>query len=56
MNDLEDLVAKESAPPDSSDIMCQKCGKQVAEVFQVTGDFCLQCWQDETHPDIETRG
>jgi hypothetical protein len=60
MNDLEGLIAKEqpspsSSPPESPDIMCQKCGKQAAEIFQVTGDFCLQCWQSETHPDIEVK-
>jgi hypothetical protein len=33
-------------------LLCQKCRKQAAEIFQVTGDFCLQCWQMATHPDV----
>lgn len=56
MNELEGLIAKEESSPQgeaSCDILCQKCKKQFAEVFQVTGDFCLQCWQEETHPEIE---
>jgi len=30
---------------------CNWCFKK-AEIFQVTGDYCLQCWQEETHPDV----
>lgn len=30
-------------------IVCSQCGKKPAEIFQVTGDFCLDCWQIVTH-------
>ncbi|MDQ3836345.1 MAG: hypothetical protein M3270_05350 [Thermoproteota archaeon] len=31
---------------------CEYCSQTKAEIFQVTGDYCLQCWQDETHPNV----
>jgi hypothetical protein len=31
---------------------CEYCSKNKAEIFQVTGDYCLSCWQEETHPRI----
>ena len=35
--------------------MCQECKIKLAEIFQVTGDFCLECWMKVTHPDIRVR-
>jgi hypothetical protein len=33
------------------ELSCGLCyGK--AELFQVTGNYCLHCWQQETHPDV----
>jgi len=59
MYELEDLISQDPelsiASSGSPVSACQKCKKEVAEVFQVTGDFCLQCWQDETHPDIDIK-
>jgi hypothetical protein len=31
---------------------CEFCAGEEAEIFQVTGDYCLQCWQDETYPNV----
>ncbi|WP_266190249.1 hypothetical protein [Candidatus Nitrososphaera gargensis] len=31
---------------------CWYCCQKKAEIFQVTGDYCLQCWQKETHPNV----
>ena len=31
---------------------CEYCSRNRAEIFQVTGDYCLSCWQEETHPRI----
>ena len=33
------------------DNICDSCPRQ-AEIFQVTGEYCLRCWQEETHPDV----
>jgi len=30
---------------------CDSCSEK-AEIFQAEGDFCLRCWQKETHPDV----
>jgi len=31
---------------------CNNCKSKVAEIFQFNGDYCLECWQDYTHPNI----
>ena len=30
---------------------CNSCNNK-AEIFQAEGDYCLQCWQRETHPNV----
>jgi hypothetical protein len=29
--------------------VCIQCKSRPAEIFQVTGDYCLECWQTITH-------
>jgi len=29
--------------------LCNRCNSMAAEIFQVTGDYCLECWQTITH-------
>lgn len=31
------------------EIACSQCNKKPAEIFQVTGDYCVECWQMLTH-------
>lgn len=31
---------------------CQYCDIRPAEIFQVTGKYCLECWQELTHPEV----
>lgn len=31
---------------------CQACGGKDAEIFSTYGEFCCECWQIRTHPDI----
>jgi hypothetical protein len=31
---------------------CEYCSQKKAEIFQVTGYYCLCCWQEETHPNV----
>ena len=31
---------------------CDNCKERLAEIFQVNGDYCLECWQELTYPDI----
>lgn len=42
-----------SRPEDQQDkLSCEYCSENKAEIFQVTGIYCLQCWQVETHPNV----
>jgi protein-arginine kinase activator protein McsA len=34
-------------------IICQKCWKVEAEIFQETGNFCSTCWMDYTYPEVD---
>jgi len=31
---------------------CSSCDVKHADIFQVEGDYCLDCWQKRTHPNI----
>lgn len=33
----------------AGEVVCGQCNKNAAEIFQVTGDFCVECWQVLTH-------
>jgi len=33
------------------DIFCDGCGEE-ASIFQEEGNFCLNCWQQRTEPEI----
>ena len=41
-----------SIPEDLNELSCEWCSEKKAEIFQVTGNYCLHCWQQETHPDV----
>ena len=32
-----------------ADFVCKECQVKPAEIFQVNGEYCLECWQDITH-------
>ena len=36
---------------DPAAVRCDLCSGE-ATIFQTDGNFCLQCWQDRTEPDI----
>ncbi|MFL6481062.1 MAG: hypothetical protein ACJ71D_08550 [Nitrososphaera sp.] len=33
-------------------ITCVTCGENEAVIFQAEGEFCLDCWQEMTHPKV----
>ena len=41
-----------SSPSSSVTILCNSCKSNLAEIFQVNGDYCLHCWQEITYPSI----
>jgi hypothetical protein len=34
--------------------ICDYCEERVADIFHADGDYCLECWQKHTHPDIQS--
>lgn len=30
-------------------IVCNQCKVRPAEIFQINGEYCLECWQTITH-------
>jgi hypothetical protein len=32
--------------------VCSHCKKNLAEIFQENGDYCLDCWQEITFPNV----
>jgi protein-arginine kinase activator protein McsA len=32
---------------------CSNCKTNLAAIFQADGDFCAECWQIITHPNVE---
>jgi len=38
-------IAEEIGAP----AVCFHCHEKIAEIFQVSGDYCLECWQTITH-------
>lgn len=43
---------KQGSRQDEDPLNCEYCSEKKAEIFQVTGDYCLDCWQQETYPDV----
>jgi hypothetical protein len=41
-----------SSPEDQDELNCEFCCEKKAEIFQIIGNYCLHCWQQETHPDV----
>jgi hypothetical protein len=35
-----------------SGCLCNRCQTAIAEIFQESGDFCLNCWQERTYPNL----
>ena len=33
----------------AGDEVCNYCKSKPAEIFQVNGEYCLECWQTITH-------
>lgn len=33
-------------------ISCVACRENEAVIFQAEGEFCLDCWQEMTHPKV----
>lgn len=34
---------------DAESYQCIECQVKPAEIFQINGEYCLECWQEITH-------
>jgi hypothetical protein len=39
--------------PEVLEFYCTNCKSKLAAIFHEDGDFCTECWQIVTHPNIE---
>ena len=35
------------------EFQCSNCKSKLASIFQEDGDFCVECWQIITHPNVQ---
>jgi protein-arginine kinase activator protein McsA len=48
------LLLKIQMSTDNNLAFCIKCKTKIADIFHDSGDYCLECWQYFTHPDIRS--
>jgi hypothetical protein len=48
---LQSIKVQEQLQP--LEFYCSNCKSKLAAIFQTDGDFCTECWQAITHPNIE---
>jgi len=36
----------------SNSVWCNSCNYKLADIFQDEGNYCTECWQSETHPNV----
>jgi hypothetical protein len=41
-----------SSSSSHSATICKHCKNNLAEIFQIDGDYCLHCWQEITRPNV----
>ena len=54
MNYITDWINdsnKKSSKNDKSSF-CNSCGIKYAEIYQDEGNYCIGCWQEQTHPNL----
>jgi protein-arginine kinase activator protein McsA len=49
MQILSTEAKKKKEIEDSDAYVCHECQVRPAEIFQINGDYCLDCWQAITH-------
>jgi hypothetical protein len=54
LNELE-YIKKVSDSHDPYEPLCDYCEYKAANIFHAEGDYCIECWQKHTDPDIQSR-
>ena len=49
MQILATMVEKKEGIAGTDPTVCVHCKAKPAEIFQVNGEYCLECWQTITH-------
>jgi hypothetical protein len=49
MQILNKAVKKIKGIADTEYYQCIECQVNPAEIFQINGEYCLECWQEITH-------
>jgi hypothetical protein len=49
MQILNKAVKKIKGIADTESYQCIECQVNPAEIFQINGEYCLECWQEITH-------
>jgi hypothetical protein len=49
MQILATETAKREGIAEADAQVCSQCKSKPAEIFQINGDYCLECWQTITH-------
>lgn len=51
MQIFNQTVEKVRKITDTDSYRCIQCRLRPAEIFQINGEYCLECWQEITHTD-----
>ena len=49
---FKSITPKDPSTIVSPNVVCQHCKARTAEIFQESGDYCLNCWQEKTCPVV----
>lgn len=45
-------IANSNEDTDDNISSCNICDDKPADIFQIEGDYCLDCWQNRTYPNL----
>jgi hypothetical protein len=48
---LPNDIANNNEDNDDNISSCNICDDKPADIFQIEGDYCLDCWQNRTYPN-----
>jgi hypothetical protein len=49
---LPNDIASRNEDNDDTVSSCNICDDKPADIFQIEGDYCLDCWQNLTYPNL----
>jgi hypothetical protein len=52
MNSPSNCITCDDKDANSSASICNVCNGKPADIFQVEGEYCLDCWQKKTYPNL----